>query len=110
MSLDILLFGVLSVLAIAWLVLVHWLARRLRKRHPLLHEEYGSFGLFENNTVGTTWLMMKFIYSSRPAETRDVALVQVCLAMRILFVVYMVLFPLLVSAFFIDFFELSARG
>ena len=31
MSLDILLFGVLSVLAIAWLVLVHWLARRLRK-------------------------------------------------------------------------------
>ena len=104
MNLDILLFGVLFVLAIAWLVLVHWLARRLKARHPSLHEEFGSFGLFENNTAGSTWLMMKFIYGAKPAETRDVALMQVCLAMRTLFIVYTILFLLLTGAFFIDFF------
>ena len=88
------LFAAQLALAVVWLFLVHWLSRRLSSRHRALHEEFGSFGLFENNTPRTNWYLLEFLFSSRHAETGDRALGNVCYILRVLFVAILGLFLL----------------
>lgn len=83
-----LLFAMLA----AWLVLVSWLFSRLRDRHAPTYEAMGSPSLFRNNSARCNWLFLRFLCSSDWRDLGDPAASKVIHSLRILLVVYPILF------------------
>lgn len=90
-------FPVLFALVLAWLILVWWYFRRLRRCHPATYEAIGSPSLFWNNSTRNNWLFLKFLFSAEPHSLGDRAIGRASRLMRVLFVAYPFLFLLYVA-------------
>ncbi len=85
----------------SWFFMVAWLFRRLRKRHPATYEAIGSPSLFWNNSMRNGWLLLKFLFSSKPQELGDPVIRWLARLMRIFLVVYPFFFLGIVAVGFI---------
>lgn len=95
-------FAVLIANGAVLLVLTLWMFRLLRERHPLTYEIIGSPTLFWNNSPRNHWLFLKFLFGSQWQELDDSAVAKICPFMRVLIVVYTLVFlGLLVLSFVI---------
>ena len=77
---------------LAWFGLISLLFRRLRQHHPPTYEAMGSPSLFWNNSLRNNWLFLKFLFSDKSAQLGDPTVARVSRVMRILFIVYSVVF------------------
>jgi hypothetical protein len=82
-------------MVVIWFVLILWVFKRLRRRHPSVFESLGSPSLFWNNSPRNNFLFLRFLFGSEPRQLRDETLVRVCVFMRILIAAYLMLFFLL---------------
>ena len=104
------LFIALMTMTVIWLILISWLFRRLRMRHPPVYQGMGAPTVFWNNSMRNNWLFLKFLWSSRTRELGDRQIIKVVHFMRLFFVCYFALFVGIVCVFLTVVSENSIRG
>jgi len=94
-------FVMLFATAAVWLLLIARLFSLLRDRHPAAYEAMGSPSLFWNNSVRNQWLFLKFVMTSRGRNFDDREIVRLVGFIRIILVVYPMLFVAGAAALFL---------
>jgi hypothetical protein len=86
------LFGVMLIMVLIWFVLIARLFHRLRDRHPVTYENFGSPSLFHNNSIKNNHLFLRFLCKNEFESLNDQSLLRMCRFARIYLGSYMILF------------------
>ncbi len=91
-------FLVLLVLCLIGIVSAYLILIRLKKEHPKKWSEIGSPTLFYNNSIENNLKVTRFMWRNEYRELNDPYLNRMIASQKILFIIYVVLFALFISA------------
>lgn len=94
-SANLVLFGALGVMVLAWFVLVKLLLDRLAAMHPETYDAMGQPSLFARNTPGRVLKMLAFIVGREHRPLGDRYLSKLSDIMLVFAIVYLALFVLM---------------
>jgi hypothetical protein len=90
------LFALLMCMVFVWFALCKILFNRLERAHPQKYEAMGRPSLILRNSIAGNWFFLKFLTRREYVALNDRYLTQLCSAMRVYIVVYLLLFIVLV--------------